>query len=85
MDTCETCRFRSADPYCNPDRGTAEFSDIMFACKRRSPLVTGGLHCPTMTVWPMVKRSDGCGEHSAIKQLCEHGLDPFDCAPCTPF
>lgn len=60
--TCDLCRWRSTDPYYSPDRGTAEFRDLMFACQRRAPVVTGGLHCPTMTVWPMVTRSDFCGE-----------------------
>ena len=63
MDKCETCRFRSGDLFYNPDRGTAEFHSAMFACKRRAPVVTGGLHCPTMTVWPMVMNTDFCGEH----------------------
>ena len=62
--TCETCRYRSVTPHCNPDRGTAEFHGIMYACKRRAPVVTGGLHCPTMTVWPMVTKDDWCGEHT---------------------
>ena len=60
---CETCRFRSNSPYINSDRGTAEFRDIMFACKRHAPVVTGGLHCPTMTVWPVIGQRDWCGEH----------------------
>lgn len=62
-ETCSTCRFRSDDPYINPDRGTAEFHHVMFACNRRAPVVTGGMHCPTMTIWPMVQNADFCGEH----------------------
>ena len=62
-ETCETCRFRSRNPWCNPDRGTAEFHVIMFACKRRPPVATGGLHCPTMTIWPMISNDDWCGEY----------------------
>lgn len=68
MDKCETCRFRSDTPFYNPDRGTAEFHATMFACKRRAPVVTGGLHCPTMTVWPTVTKTDFCGEHQPHTQ-----------------
>lgn len=62
VGTCATCRWRSVLPYVNPDRGTAEFGEAMYACKRRSPVVTGGMHCPTMTIWPTVARTDWCGE-----------------------
>lgn len=51
-------------PFVNPDRGTAEFQAIMYACKRRAPVVSGGLHCQTMTIWPTVSKDDFCGEHS---------------------
>lgn len=61
--TCATCCWRSKHPYINPDRGTAEFGEIMFACKRRSPVATGGMHCPTMTIWPTVARTDWCGDY----------------------
>lgn len=60
---CYTCLFRSRDPHYNPDRGTAEYGPIMFACKRRAPVATGGMHCPTMTIWPMVSNDDWCGEY----------------------
>ena len=62
-ETCATCRYRSPGPYLNPDRGSAEFHDIMYACKRRAPVATGGMHCPTMTIWPTVSSSDWCGEY----------------------
>lgn len=68
VEVCGTCCFRSTNPYVTPDRGTAEFHDIMFACKRRAPVATGGLHCPTMTIWPMVARNDWCGEYRALSQ-----------------
>lgn len=61
--TCATCCWRSEHPYINPDRGTAEFGETMFACKRRSPVVTGGMHCQTMTIWPTVARTDWCGDY----------------------
>ncbi len=66
--TCGTCRWRSVSPYINPDRGTAEFHTIMYACKRRAPVATGGLHCPTMTIWPTVSKDDYCGEHNCKDQ-----------------
>ena len=69
--TCGNCKWRSDSPYINPDRGSAEFHDIMFACKRRAPVVTGGMHCHTMTIWPMVSRSDWCGEHQPVKRILE--------------
>lgn len=63
MDRCETCRWIGDGPYVNPDRGTAEFSDIMYRCRRRAPVVTGGMMSNTMTIWPMVSHADWCGEH----------------------
>lgn len=62
IETCETCRFRSDEPYTNPDRGTAEFADIMFACRRRAPVATGGMMSPSNTIWPMVTKVDWCGD-----------------------
>jgi hypothetical protein len=61
--TCETCRWRTDRPHCNPDRETADFPAIMYACKRRAPVATGGLHCPSMTIWPTVSKDNFCGEH----------------------
>ena len=62
--TCETCRYRSSNLHYNADRGTAEFPNAMYACKRRAPIVTGGMHNPTNTAWPMVSKHDWCGEHT---------------------
>ncbi len=67
-ERCENCRWRSAYPFVNPDRGTAEFRDIMFACQRRAPVATGGLHTPSITIWPMVTLSHFCGEFTPTKQ-----------------
>lgn len=63
-ERCETCRWRSHTPRMNPDRGTAEFQAIMYACQRRAPVVSGGLHGPSMTLWPLVHNGNFCGEHS---------------------
>lgn len=60
---CGTCRFVSENPHYNADRGTAEFSNIMFACKRRAPVATGGMMSPSNTIWPTVDRYDWCGEY----------------------
>ena len=60
---CATCLYRSVNPHINPDRGTAEFHAIMYACKRRAPVATGGLHSPSMTIWPTVTNADWCGEY----------------------
>ncbi len=68
VPTCETCRFRSERPFVNPDRGTAEFHNIMFACKRRAPVVTGGMMSRSETIWPMVSSADWCGEYVAKVQ-----------------
>jgi hypothetical protein len=84
-ENCGTCRYKSASPYINPDRGSAEFAKTMFACRRNAPVVTGGLYCATMTVWPMVSNDDWCGKHSASPKPCEHGTDPMDCPICQPF
>lgn len=70
-ERCANCRWRSAAPYLNPDRGSAEFGDIMFACKRRAPVATGGLHTPSMTIWPMVCRDDWCGDYSDFRALAQ--------------
>lgn len=87
-ETCETCRFRSDGPHYNSDRGTAEFHDIMFACKRRAPVVTGGMMSNTMTIWPMIGMADWCGEYRPTHQpspQCEHGIAEMDCDDCVPF
>ena len=63
MRKCETCVFRSERPYINADRGAAEFGAVMFGCRRRAPIVTGGMMSHTITAWPMVTNDDWCGEH----------------------
>ena len=65
VPSCGTCRYRSDGPHVNADRGTAEFPDTMFACKRRAPVVTGGMMSNTMTIWPMVTKTDYCGEYES--------------------
>ena len=59
MDECQHCRFfvQYDAPPGNP----------FGRCHRRSPLVTGGLHCEVSTVWPEVKQDDGCGEWESAK------------------
>lgn len=51
--TCETCRWAIQ----------ALNFDPAMQCRRRPPLVTGGLHTPVETVWPHVAANDFCGEH----------------------
>ena len=70
---CETCAFRSDRFWINPDRGTAEFDGLHYACRRRAPVVSGGLHGPTMTIWPMVKPLDWCGDYQPRPALRERG------------
>lgn len=54
MNNCKDCAFFVAYPV--P-------ADNQFGtCQRRSPFVTGGLHCEVSTVWPEVKETYGCGE-----------------------
>ena len=88
MKRCETCVYRSQNPFVNPDRGTAEFEGVMYACKRRAPVATGGLYCPTMTIWPMVTAANWCGEHEITPEPpspCEHGLAELECDKYLPF
>lgn len=48
---CETCRFWV--------RRTDDAGD----CHRRSPLVTGGLHCAVSTEWPETSIYTFCGDY----------------------
>jgi hypothetical protein len=50
---CETCRFSDASSY------------PQTRCRHNAPLVTGGLHGPTETVWPQVHVTDWCGEYQS--------------------
>lgn len=59
--TCETCRWRGR--IYKPADQDVTAGGLTFMCKRSAPMVTGGLHTPTMTVWPWVSRDDWCGEH----------------------
>ena len=60
---CADCRFRSEEPHMNLDHRPAEYIVPMFACKRRAPVVTGGMMSPPTTIWPTVTNDDWCGEH----------------------
>lgn len=64
--TCETCRWRG-EFYIPPDHAVSALRT--YKCVRRAPMVTGGLHAPTMTVWPWVTLTDTCGEHTRVKAL----------------
>lgn len=61
-ETCESCRFRGGI-YKPADHGIAGVDGLTFACRRNAPLVTGGLHAPTMTVWPWIRLDGWCGEY----------------------
>lgn len=59
---CDTCCFALPDEdYSYPDDSA---KDIGIQCRRRSPIATGGMMSPTVTIWPKVKRDDWCGEYS---------------------
>lgn len=59
-ETCATCRFRG--PLYRPaDHAIA--GDATFACRRHAPIATGGLHAPTMRVWPWVRLDEWCGDY----------------------
>lgn len=65
-ERCETCRFRG--PLYRPaDWGVAQMDGVTFSCRRNAPFVTGGLHAPTMRVWPWVRLDDWCGEYAQIE------------------
>lgn len=59
---CETCRFRGP-LYFPADHGSANISGLTFSCRRNAPFVSGGLHTPSMTLWPWVRLHDWCGEY----------------------
>lgn len=52
METCKTCRFWTP-------QGGLEVGE----CRRRAPLVTGGMMSSIETVWPEVAAIGWCGEH----------------------
>ena len=54
-DQCSTCHFGKGYP---TDEG------VEMHCHRHSPLITGGLHTPTETVWPLVNPDDWCGDYT---------------------
>lgn len=58
--TCETCLWRG-EFYLPPDLSIT--NERTYKCTRHAPVVTGGLHAPTMTAWPWVTLADTCGEH----------------------
>lgn len=58
QSVCETCRFFDEVPHGLDVRGGH--------CKRRAPLVTGGMMSDVQTVWPYMGISDWCGEHEAL-------------------
>lgn len=61
-ETCETCRFRGG-VYRPADWGAAQIDGVTFSCRRRAPFVSGGLHAPSMVLWPWVRLADWCGEY----------------------
>lgn len=61
-EKCETCRWRG-DFYKPADQDVTKGGET-YKCRRHAPVVTGGLHSQTMTVWPWVRKFDFCGEHS---------------------
>lgn len=58
-ESCETCRFRGGI-YKPADHA---IDGMTFACRRHAPFITGGLHAPTMTVWPWVYLHGWCGDY----------------------
>ena len=52
MDNCKDCRFFW-------QRNTTIH---VGECRRRSPLVTGGVHTKSETLWPVIQTDAGCGE-----------------------
>lgn len=64
-ETCETCRFKG--PAYNPAdaSGFDELWEGVFSCRCKSPIATGGMMSPTMTIWPWIKSDDWCGEYEA--------------------
>lgn len=58
-ETCETCRFGVAVVFTNP----TDLHPSYVQCRRRSPLVTGGMMSTVETVWPKTALGDWCGEH----------------------
>ena len=62
--TCEMCRWRGATY--KPADQSITVGDPTFKCRRHAPFVTGGLHAPTMTVWPWIRLQDWCGDYEGL-------------------
>jgi len=60
-ETCETCRYRGG-VHLPADHSINDLG-LSFACRRNAPFVTGGLHAPTMTLFPWIRLHDWCGEY----------------------
>lgn len=56
--SCLRCKF-SGGSYIAPDH---DIKHSGIKCRRHAPIVTGGMHAPTMTIWPWVDQTDWCGD-----------------------
>lgn len=62
QECCNNCRY-SSSPFTNyyPDQSVSPVA--LLRCHRRSPVVCGGQMSPAWTAWPLVRRTDWCGEY----------------------
>lgn len=56
---CAVCRWHG-ETTTYPDAGMEDLAGLQ--CRRRAPLVTGGMMSKCATVWPIVKAEDWCAE-----------------------
>lgn len=60
LPRCGICRFAGSVTYAPPDQDISRAGTVK--CRRRAPVITGGMMSPTMTVWPAVLREEWCGD-----------------------
>lgn len=46
-----------------------DFNTDTGQCRMNAPVLTGGLHGPERTLWPLTDETDWCGQHSALSMV----------------
>ncbi|MBK8199186.1 MAG: hypothetical protein IPK75_12555 [Acidobacteria bacterium] len=71
MKTCENCKFQGG--FGPPqDQDVTHFVEFV-RCRRRAPVITGGMMSATMTIWPQVHKNGWCGEYEPPDEIIPEG------------